>query len=101
MANEGIDWKALSHAVRVGEQAIELLTTGVFTFPRPEAAHLVAIKTGRLPYSVVAEEIEDLLVRVEQAAVLSPLPPSADQDWIDTFVAGRHRAIIEESGSWA
>src|SRR4029077_17974016 len=25
---EGVDWKALSHAVRVGEEALELLTTG-------------------------------------------------------------------------
>lgn len=28
MINEGIDWKAVSHAVRVAEQAIELLDTG-------------------------------------------------------------------------
>lgn len=34
--NQGIDWKALSHAVRVGRECIELLTTGHITFPRPE-----------------------------------------------------------------
>lgn len=32
-ANEGVDWKALSHAVRVGREALELLMTGAITFP--------------------------------------------------------------------
>ena len=31
--NEGIDWKGLSHAVRVGREALELLETGRITFP--------------------------------------------------------------------
>ena len=66
--SEGIDWKALSHAVRVGRQAIELLETGTITFPRPEATHLKAIKCGTLAYQPVAEEIESLLIAVEQAA---------------------------------
>jgi hypothetical protein len=38
---EGVDWKALSHAVRVGTQALELLKTGHVTFPLPNAAHVV------------------------------------------------------------
>ena len=45
--NEGVDWKALSHAVRVAHEAIELFDTGRITFPRPEAPHLLAIKQGR------------------------------------------------------
>ena len=72
-SNEGVDWKALSHAVRVGRQAIELLTTGSVTFPRPEAKHLIAIKTGQLTYQLVADEIELLLREVEQAALISTL----------------------------
>ena len=36
--NEGIDWKALSHAVRVGNKAIELLNTHSITFPLPNAS---------------------------------------------------------------
>src|SRR6185369_4023115 len=64
--NEGIDWKALSHAVRVGKEAIELLNTGEIIFPRPDAELLLKIKLGQLAYAEVAELIEqvfeDLLV---------------------------------------
>ncbi len=93
-SNQGVDWKALSHAVRVGRQAIELLCSGIVTFPRPEAAHLIAIKTGQLPYQAVAEEIENLLVEVEETAVLSALPERADALWIDDFVAAVYRREV-------
>lgn len=93
-SNQGVDWKALSHAVRVGRQAIELLQTGAVTFPRPEAAHLIAIKTGQLAYQPVAEEIEALLDEVEHAAERSSLPEAADLQWIDDFVVEAHRAQI-------
>jgi RNA repair pathway DNA polymerase beta family protein len=85
-SNQGVDWKALSHAVRVARQAIELLRTGEVIFPRPEAAHLKAIKLGELPYAQVAEEIDDLLPAVEREAEASMLPPFADQAWIDDFI---------------
>ena len=89
-SNQGVDWKALSHAVRVATQAIELLRTGSVTFPRPDADHLRAIKLGDLPYQQVAEEIDDLLPAVERAAEKSTLPAAADQAWIDDFVAATH-----------
>lgn len=92
--NQGVDWKALSHAVRVGRQAIELLDTGHVTFPRPERDHLVAIKTGQRPYAAVAEEIETLLGEVEAAAERSSLQPDADRAWIDGFVEAVYREEV-------
>jgi predicted nucleotidyltransferase len=92
--NQGVDWKALSHAVRVGEQAIELLTTGHITFPLTNAKHILEIKTGQRPYQSVAEEIEDLLVRVESAAAKSSLPDHPDYRWIDDFVVSVHAKEI-------
>ncbi|WP_164712224.1 DNA polymerase beta superfamily protein [Methylobacterium currus] len=37
--SDGVDWKAMSHAIRVGGQALELMREGTLTFPRadPEA----------------------------------------------------------------
>ncbi len=90
-SQQGVDWKALCHAVRIANQAIELLSTGHITFPRPDAAHILAIKRGELPYQDVAGEIEDLLVQVEEAAAASVLPPTPDQEWIDDFVASVYR----------
>lgn len=90
---QGVDWKALSHAVRVSTQALELLETGNVTFPLPNAAHVLDIKLGKLPYREVAEELEDFLTRVESAAAQSTLPAEPDHEWIDEFV---HRVYLAE-----
>jgi len=82
----GIDWKALSHAVRVGNEALELFRTGNITFPLPTAARILDIKLGRLPYDEVAAEIEGLLAAVEEAGMSSSLPERADKDFIDDLV---------------
>lgn len=96
--NEGIDWKALSHAVRVGHEAIEFLTTGHITFPRPEAAHLVDIKLGKLPFQQVSEEIEQLLIEVEAATAISTLPDSFDKTVMDDFIEKLHRdSVLQEA----
>ena len=84
--NEGIDWKALSHAVRIGEQAIELLTTGNVVFPRPNAGHLIRIKQGDYTYEYVAARIEQLLADIEIAAEKSKLRAEPDQEWVDDFI---------------
>lgn len=96
--NEGIDWKALSHAVRVGREAIEFLTTQHITFPRPEAKHLLDIKQGRLSFHQVSEEIEQLLVEVEAASAASSLPDHFDQTLIDNFIEKLHlKSVLKEA----
>jgi len=84
MTNEGIDWKAISHAVRVARQAIELLTTGHITFPRPDAAELLAIKRGEVPYSEVSPLLESLVEQVN--ACQSDLPERTDMAFVDDTV---------------
>lgn len=93
--NEGIDWKALSHAVRVARQAIELLDTHQIVFPLAYAPHLLDIKLGKLAYDPVAEEIEELLEAVEQASERSTLPDAPDIAFIDDFVAEHYRAAVQ------
>lgn len=95
--NEGIDWKALSHAVRVGYEAIDLLSTGEIKFPLVEANYLLKIKSGLLPYKEVADEIERLIQIVENAAEKSTLPEHPDTEWIDDFLYHCHRKVILES----
>lgn len=95
-ANQGVDWKAMSHSVRIARQAIEFLETGRIIFPRPEAAHLLAIKRGELPYEVVGAEIEDLLSAVELAAVRSNLPDDCDPTIADDFVMRLYEGIVRE-----
>lgn len=76
--NEGVDWKALSHAVRVGKQAIELLDTGKISLPRPEAQFLTDIKLGKYPYKEVAAIIESLFEEIKQVQLESKLRDSFD-----------------------
>lgn len=92
--NEGVDWKALSHAVRVGYEAIELFETSKITFPRPEAKHLLNIKQGKVQYADIAEEIEELLIKVESAANASDLPDAIDPQIIDNFVTEQYKKQV-------
>jgi len=80
MKNEGIDWKALSHAVRVCVQGLELLETGHMTLPLPEPQLSLVrdIKLGQLPYSEVQDIIEGYVSRIDEASNKSSLPEHLD-----------------------
>lgn len=95
-ANEGVDWKALSHAVRVAHEALELMQTCNITFPLPNREHVKAIKLGLLSYKEVASEIEDLLGKVEKAERSSILPEEADLRWVDDFVVRHHKDVVAD-----
>jgi len=89
MTNEGIDWKAVSHAVRVARQAIELLTTGHITFPSPDATELLAIKRGEVAYSHVSTLLESLVERVNSCE--SALPEETSKGFVDETVLRFYR----------
>jgi hypothetical protein len=89
MTNEGIDWKAISHAVRVARQAIELLGTGAITFPRPDADELLRLKLGQVPYAEVAPMLEDLVNEVN--TMDSTLPESSDHEFIEALIEGMYK----------
>ena len=94
--NEGVDWKALSHAVRVGRQAEELLDTGHITFPRPERERLLAIKLGQLDYREVATEIEELLESLERKSETSILPDQPDYGFLEEIVIQAYGASVSD-----
>lgn len=96
--NEGIDWKALSHAMRVGQQAIELLNTGFITFPRPNAPELLSIKKGEVPYKKIAEDLDVLLNQVVAASEVSPLPELPSYDKVNDLLASIYQAHV--CGDW-
>ena len=84
--NQGIDWKALMHAVRVCNEAIELCKTGAITFPRPEKSLLLQIRKGELPYEFVADEIESGLLKLNEVKAASSLPEKPDIKWLEDYV---------------
>lgn len=86
MTNEGIDWKAMSHAVRVARQAIELFNTGRITFPRPDAAELIEIKKGMRSYEEISALLEKLVAEVQDASQVSTLPEQTNASLADRQV---------------
>lgn len=94
--NEGIDWKATMHAVRVCHQGKELLTTGHITFPRPEAPLLLQIRKGELPYAQVAELIENGLEELEKIKLTSTLPDKPDYEYANDFIEEIYRDAVYE-----
>ena len=92
----GADYKAMMHALRVSGEAIELMQTGNITFPRQEAPHLLRARKGEIPFEELSEEIDERLVRLNDAVEKSSLPDSADRELADSFVLKTYRAHLEE-----
>ena len=94
--NEGIDWKSLSHAVRIAEQAIELFQTEKIIFPRHNANILLDIKQGKVSYNKVASRIEGLLEDVHKASTNSSLPEEPDYQWMEDFIVKTYTGKIKD-----
>ena len=89
----GIDWKAMSHAVRVSLELNELLTTNEIKFPLHDAGILLEIKQGKIPLAEVQALLDDTLIEVEDIASKSHLPDQVDRKFWDSWLV----TIIEES----
>jgi hypothetical protein len=93
----GIDWKALSHAVRVNEEAKELLTTGVITFPRPERELLLKIKNGEMESEEVFGIIEQGVADLDEIHQKCTFRDEPDREWVDNFIYQVYSSIVKET----
>ncbi len=87
--NEGVDWKAISHAVRAAFVVRHILREGDFTYPLPteETTTLRAIKAGNFDYKTEAAPLlETLIEELEHMCADSRLPTKpnrkAIEDWL-------------------
>tara|TARA_B100000953_G_scaffold282107_1_gene260050 strand:+ start:1648 stop:2631 length:984 start_codon:yes stop_codon:yes gene_type:complete len=76
--SNGVDWKAVSHAVRVARQAHELMRTGEIVFPRPDAEELLAIKLGKFHYKTIEPMLEELVDGLETIDSVLPERPNEE-----------------------
>jgi hypothetical protein len=93
-SDEGIDWKAISHAFRAAYQIQELFTEGRITFPRPEAKFLVEIKTGMHSYAKLAPVLEAEIEHAKYLRDKSSLPENVDVKYWEQFVIDVAREYI-------
>lgn len=84
--NEGIDWKAISHALRAGYQVYYILTQRGFEYPLPETELLIKVKRGELQFFDVAATLEELIDTVEKLSEESTLPEHADRSWWERWL---------------
>ena len=87
--NEGIDWKALSHALRGGFQLEEIYYTGDLKYPLKSAALLKEVKAGNLPFKEVQQLLEEVVSNVERLAEVARkngMPSEPDMKFWDDFV---------------
>lgn len=88
-ANEGIDWKALSHALRAGLQLQEIYSTGDLVFPLKEAEFIKKVKSGNIPFKEVQEWLEICVDDVERLSIQASkngMPSKVDMKFWDKFV---------------
>lgn len=83
----GYDTKHAMHALRIGHQGHELLTTGAITLPVPEPTRsaLMSVRRGEPTLSEVIDELHGLTARLEHALVSADMPDEPDRQSVDRF----------------
>jgi hypothetical protein len=84
--NEGVDWKAMSHALRAGYQARDIYRMGDFSYPLKETEFLKQVKTGNLSFDQVANELESLVAEIEMLSENSNLPEQVDVEFWNSWL---------------
>ena len=92
VAVHGYDTKYAMHALRLGYQGIELLSTGRITLPVPEPqrAHLRSVRRGEVPLDEVVEAVADVTAELARLTTSTTLPEQPDRAWVDGWLHRSH-----------
>ena len=94
--NEGVDWKAVSHAIRGGEQLLEIFETGDLKYPLKNRDFILDVKLGKLDFvTQVQPYLEELLDRVDKAATESDFPDTVDKTFWDRWLVDVYKKMVE------
>lgn len=79
--NIGIDWKAVSHAVRACIQIIELAETGFLVYPLKKANLVLDVKLGKMNWVTEVEPLlNDLINKAKNALLKLEQNPSMEEN---------------------
>ena len=94
VAVHGYDTKYAMHALRLGLQGIELLTTGRITLPVPEPhrAYLRSIRRGERPLAEVLDAVSDAEARLARLRDSAAMADEPDRAWVDDWL---HRSYLD------
>lgn len=86
-SNDGVDFKAISHALRVGYQTQDILTKGTYSFPLDQTDFIKKVKSGNVNIGEVRQVLEDLVKSIEIQIEESDLPEEPDvKFWDDLYL---------------
>ena len=85
-SKDEVDWKAMSHALRVSLEIKELLLTGNITFPLKDKEMLLDIKQGKIDKTEVAEKISNLLEEILDDVKNDKLGWKYNEDFWNEFI---------------
>lgn len=94
--NEGIDWKALSHALRGANQLKEIYETGDLQLPLKTADRVKAVKLGQVDFKDVQAELEQTCNDVESLAIVAAkngMRKEVDRNRWEDFVVDVYASI--------
>ena len=95
--NNGIDWKALSHAYRVCCQAIDILENKRLTLPLAirDLEMVRDVKQGKIPFNEFRPILEDKLTHVLEAQKVSTLNEEFNRvKWCEDYVMEVYSDIV-------
>jgi hypothetical protein len=92
VAVHGYDTKFAMHAMRLGVQGIELLSTGRITLPVPEPdlSYLRQIRRGEVALDEVITQIDQAAEHLAALRDASDLPSEPDRGWVDEWLHRSH-----------
>ena len=98
VAIHGYDTKYAMHALRLGFQGAELLTSGRITLPVPEPhrAYLRSIRRGEVELPEVLEAVSAAEAELIRLTGSSTLPAEPDRRWVDDWLHRSHLAYWEQ-----
>jgi hypothetical protein len=94
--SNGMDLKALYHAVRICSEMNEILKDGTITYPRPEAELLMDIRTGKLTNGEISCIIDKLMEEGDALFLTSKLPEKSDTEFLESWYVGAQTLAIEK-----
>ena len=89
MESGGVDWKSLSHAVRVLYQMKELILTGWITFPLQQANYIMDVKMGERPFDEVEKHIMKEIDEIDKIRKTCPekcVKGKRDKDFVRQLI---------------
>lgn len=84
--NQGVDWKAISHAIRAAEQIFWILRYGEYKYPLKNAHFIRSVKLGKIDFKMAIAVLEDYMEEIEKMMEKSNLPEEVDKELWDKWL---------------